>query len=145
LIRTAPRRSLPALTGLLALLLAACSSAPSVTPLPSGAQPPANCPRVENGVIDFSAANLKFSAPCMVANAGEAFTIHFTNDDTQPHNVAIYQDSSKAVEITKGEIISTQGESRDYAVGAQEAGEYYFDCSVHTDMNGTLYVVDAAG
>jgi plastocyanin len=142
LIRTAPRRSLPALIGLLAVLLAACSSATSFTPLPSGAEPPADCARVDGGVITLEAADLEFSAPCMVANADEAFTIHFTNKDTEPHNVAIYSDSSKADQVMSGDIISTQGESLDYSVDALEAGEYYFDCSVHAQMNGTLYVVE---
>jgi plastocyanin len=136
---------MPALIGLLALLLVACSSGASFTPLPSGGQPPANCPRVEDGVLDFSAQNVEFSAPCMVANAGEAFTIHFTNNDSQPHNVAVYQDSSKADEIMKGDIITEQGESLDYEVDALDAGEYYFDCSVHAEMNGVLYVVEPAG
>ena len=143
MIRIALHRSVPVLTGLLALLLVACTAAPSVTPLPSGQQPPADCARVEGGVIDLSAQDLKFSAPCLVANAGEAFTISFTNDDTQPHNVAIYPDSSKATQIMTGDIISTQGQSLEYAVEAQDAGQYYFDCSVHPEMNGTLYVVDA--
>jgi plastocyanin len=143
LIRIAPRHGLPTLVGLLALVLAACSSAPSITPLPSGAEPPANCPRVEDGVIDFSAQDLEFSAPCMVAVAGEAFTIHFTNNDTQPHNVAVFSDSSRANEILRGDVISAQGESLDYEVEAQDEGQYYFDCSVHAEMNGTLYVVAA--
>ena len=145
LIRTAPRRVVPTVIGLLALTLAACASTPSLTPLASGEEPPANCPRVEDGVLDFSAQNLEFSAPCMVAVAGEAFTIHFTNNDTQPHNVAVFTDSSKANEIMRGDIISTQGDSLDYEVEALTEGQYYFDCSVHIDMNGTLYVVAAEG
>jgi plastocyanin len=127
------------------LLLAACSSTPSNTASPSGAEPPANCPRVEDGVLDISAQNVQFNAPCMVANAGEAFTIHFTNNDSQPHNVAVYKDSSKADEIMKGEIITGQGQSLDFDVEALDAGQYYFDCSVHSEMNGVLYVVEPAG
>ena len=144
--RFAPRRGLLPLIGLLALVLAACSSTPSVTPLPSGAEPPANCPRVEGGVIDFSAQNLEFSAPCMVANAGEAFTIHFTNNESLPHDVAVYRDSTRANEIMRGDPVTTQGDSEDYPVEALDAGEYYFDCTIHpADMNGTLYVVAAGG
>jgi plastocyanin len=143
LIRTASRRSLSVLAGLLALILAACSSAASTTPLSSGAEPPSDCARVESGVLEFSAQNIEFSAPCMVAVAGEPFTIHFTNDDTQPHNVAIYPDSSKGDAIMSGEVNGTQGESLDYAVDALEVGSYYFDCTVHPEMQGTLYVVAA--
>ena len=144
MISTASRRALPLVAGVMALILAACSGGASVTPLPSGAEPPSDCARVQDGVITLSAADLKFSAPCMVANAGEAFTIHFTNDDTQPHNVAVYNDSSKSTKIMGGDIISTKGQSLDYDVEAQDEGQYYFDCEVHPEaMNGTLYVVSS--
>jgi plastocyanin len=97
---------------------------------------------VEDGVIALSAADLEFSAPCLVANAGEAFTIHFVNGDDMPHNVAVYNDSSMSNEIMRGEIQNGQGEI-DYEVEALDAGQYYFDCTVHpADMNGTLYVVE---
>jgi plastocyanin len=142
LIRTASRRSLAALVGVLALILAACSSAASTTPLPS-AEPPSDCARVEGGVLELSAENLEFGAPCIVAVAGEAFTIHFTNNDTQPHDVNVYPDSSKGETLMDGDVITEQGESLDYAVDALEQGSYYFDCSIHPDMNGTLYVVAA--
>ena len=140
MIPTVSRRLLPAAM-LSVLVLAACSSGPSTTPLPSGAEPPAECVRVENGVINIGARDLGFTAPCMVANAGEPFTIHFTNADAMPHDVAVYRDSSKANEIMRGEIQPGSGEI-DYDVEALDAGEYYFDCTVHpADMNGTLYVV----
>jgi plastocyanin len=42
-----------------------------------------------------------------------------------------------------GDILDTQGESIDYDVEALDAGQYYFDCTVHPDMNGVLYVVEA--
>jgi plastocyanin len=139
LIPTVSRWLLPAAA--LFVVLAACSSTPSTTPLPSGAEPPSNCVRVENGVIQIGARDLAFTQPCMVANAGEAFTIHFVNGDAMPHNVAVYNDSSKSNEILRGDIQNGQGEI-DYDVEALEAGEYYFDCTVHpADMNGTLYVV----
>jgi plastocyanin len=136
---TVSGRLLPAVT-LLVLVLAACSAGPSTTPLPSGAEPPSDCVRVEDGVITLSAADLQFNAPCMVANDGEAFTIRLTNNDTVPHNVAVYQDSSKANEFSRGQIIG-QGESADVEVEALDAGQYYFDCQVHPEMSGALYVV----
>lgn len=144
MISSASRRPLVLAAGVLAILLSACSSAASVTPLPSGAEPPSNCAKVANGVITLSAENTKFSAPCLVANAGEAFTIHFTNNDSMPHNVAVYPDSSKGSTIMKGDILANKGDAMDYDVPAQPAGQYYFDCEVHPDvMNGTLYVVSS--
>jgi plastocyanin len=140
LIPTVSRRLLPAAT-LLLILLAACSSGPSTTPLASGVEPPSNCARVENGVITIEARDLAFTQPCMVANAGEAFTIHFVNSDAMPHNVAVYNDSSKSNEIMRGEIQNGPAEA-DYDVDALDAGQYYFECTVHPgDMNGALYVV----
>jgi plastocyanin len=141
LIPTVSRRLVPVAT-LLVIVLAACSSAASSTPLPSGAEPPSDCARVESGVITIEAENLEFSAPCMVANAGEAFTIHFVNNDAMPHDVAVYNDNSRSNELMRGEIQNGEGEM-DYPVDALDAGQYYFDCTVHpTDMNGTLYVVE---
>ena len=146
MIPTVLRRSLPVLVAAVALILASCASGSSSTPAASSGgngQPPSDCAKVENGVINLSAKDLEFSAPCMVANAGEAFSIHFTNEDAQPHNVAVYTDSSASTKIMGGDIISTKGESMDYQVEAQDEGEYYFNCEVHPDMNGTLYVVAA--
>ena len=104
----------------------------------------ADCVRVEDGVITISANNLEFSAPCMVANAGEAFTIHFVNEEAMPHDVAVYEDDSKTNEVMRGEPITGPQAETDYEVEALDAGEYYFDCTIHpADMNGTLFVVEA--
>ena len=144
LIPFAFRRPLALSAGVLAILLSACSGGASITPLPSGGQPPADCAKVASGVITLSAKDTKFSAPCLVANAGEAFTIHFTNDDAMPHNVAVYTDTTKSTVIMKGDIIPNKGDEIDYKVDAQDAGQYYFDCQVHPEvMNGTLYVVSS--
>jgi plastocyanin len=149
LIRTLPRRRAVQLVGLaaLTLVLVACSGGTSTTPLPSGAEPPADCARVDgSGVITLSADHSKFSAQCMVANAGEVFTIHFTNNEDQPHNVSLYESSAKATELFRGEVITGPDQSIDYPIDALQAGEYWFDCLVHPEaMNGVLYVVPAGG
>lgn len=140
-----PRRSTVALPLAVVLLLAACSNGATQSPAASAAGDPlADCVRVEDGVITISAQNLEFSAPCMVANAGEAFTIHFENNEGIPHDVAVYVDDSKANEIMRGDPITGPAATTDYEVEALDAGEYYFDCTIHpADMNGTLYVVEA--
>ncbi len=129
----------------LAVMVAACSSGTGSaewTPLPSGAEPPANCARADaDGVIAISADQLAFSAPCMVAPAGTALVVRFTNDESEPHNVAIYKDRSKDTSITVGDTITGPNKTADYPVDALAAGDYYFDCSVHpTMMRGALYV-----
>jgi len=124
------------------LLLAACGSASNAwTPLPSGAEPPAACARADaDGVIAISADQLKFSAPCMVAPAGKPFTVRFTNKETQPHDVAIYEGRDKKTKYLEGEVFSGPGVTKEYPVSPLPAGDYYFDCVIHAEMNGALYL-----
>jgi plastocyanin len=124
-----------------ALALVACEAGGSTTPLPTGGDPAADCARAEGGVIELSADNLEFDAPCLAAPAGEPFTIHFVNLEAQAHNVAVYIDSSKANEHFRGDIITGPDAETEYVIDALEAGEYYFDCIVHPAMNGVLYIL----
>jgi plastocyanin len=128
----------------MALLLGACTSAssPSAAPGSAGAPDLSACAQVTDGVITITAEDLAFDVPCMVANAGEAFTIHFVNNDSVPHDVAVYREEARTNEIMRGEPLNEPGEI-DYQVPAQEVGEYYFLCTIHPDMNGALYVVEA--
>ena len=94
-----------------------------------------------DNVVQLTANNLTFSANCIEVAAGEPITIEFTNLETQPHNVAVYQDSSKATEVLRGDIITGPDASVTYEVPALEAGDHYFDCSIHTAMNGVLRAI----
>ena len=132
-----------ALIASLTVALVACGGgSPEWTPLPSGADPPAACARADaDGVIAISSEQARFSAPCIVAPAGAAFVVRYTNKDSEGHNVAIYRDRSKAASVEVGEVISGPDKTIDYPVEALTAGDYYFDCSVHpATMNGALYV-----
>ena len=133
-----PRPSVTGALFSLMLVLGACSGGADGTP--AGSTSRDDCARVEDGVITITADDLAFSAPCMVATAGEAFTIHFENLEAQVHNVSLYTDSSKGNELMRGETITGPDAEVDYAVEALEAGEYYFDCMVHPAMSGTLFV-----
>src|SRR5919108_1674133 len=71
----------------LALVLAACTSGGDG----GGASGEAGCPgtgtaTVENGEARICAHDLQFDATTIEAPAGEAFTITFTNAESQPHN-----------------------------------------------------------
>jgi len=128
--------------GLLLALSACSASSAEWTPLPSGAEPPAACARADSqGVIEISADQLKFSAPCMVAAAGQEFVVRLTNLESEPHNVAIYGDRSKATSFMVGDTISGPNKTIDYPATTLAAGDYYFVCVVHPAvMNGALYV-----
>ncbi len=118
----------------LAALLAACQSAPAATP----ADPGAACVEAVDGVVEMSADNLEFSTDCIRVPADEPFTIEFTNLEDQPHNVQVFRDESKNEELVRGEIITGPNATDTIEVQALPAGEYYFDCLVHPEMNGSI-------
>ena len=111
----------------LAAVSAACSSA--------AAQPVASGPIDPNGPT-IVAKDMKFVTSTVEVKAGQNVTIHFDNQDSAPHNVAIYTDSSASSAVSVGEIV-TSGK-KDQVVPALKAGTYFFRCDVHHDMTGTI-------
>jgi plastocyanin len=79
---------------------------------------------------------MKFQQTSVEVKAGAAFTLHFDNQDSAPHNVAIFEDSSAAKAVSVGEIVTSA--KKDQAVPALAAGSYFFRCDVHHDMTGTI-------
>jgi plastocyanin len=156
------RRSLPALSLALALLLSACASsagpgwtfappseAPTSQPAPSGdasaAPSPSAAPSAapSNGgtggeVVAVTALGIAFLEKEISAPADTPFVIRFDNQDVGvPHNVEIKDASGQSV--FKGDIFNG-AEIRDYPVKALPAGTYQFVCTVHPNMVGTLKV-----
>ena len=131
--------ALMALTALIALV-AACST-PSDTggdATDDSGNAAGGTVAVTDGTVELSAEALEFDANVIQATAGEAFTITFTNNDSAPHNVAIYTEEG-GEEIVIGEVIDG-GATTEVQVPAQEAGEYFFVCDIHPDMNGSVVV-----
>jgi plastocyanin len=124
-------KSLIASLGLVALvaITAACSSA-AAQPKPSGPVDP-NGPTIV-------AKDMAFSPSTVEIAAGKNVTIHFDNQESAPHNVAIYKDASASEKISVGEIVTTA--KADQVVPALTAGTYFFRCDVHTNMTGSLVV-----
>ena len=129
-----PRLALPAIhrwslvVAPLAIVLVACSGGGD-----------GGGPTAAPGDVTISADNLEFDTDTLTAPVGEAFTIGFTNADTAPHNVSIYNDESRSETLFQGEVIGG-GQTITYEVNALEAGEYYFICDLHPEMDGTLTV-----
>ena len=112
-----------------AAISAACSTA--------SAQPAASAP--SGPAVDgptIVAKDMKFAPATVEVKAGSNVTIHFDNQDSVPHNLAIYTDSSATQAISVGEIISSS--AKDQVVPALAAGTYFFRCDVHHDMTGTI-------
>ena len=96
------------------------------------------------GGSTVTAKSLAFSTNEIDLPAGQATTLTFDNQDAGiPHNIAIYTDSSKSKALFQGEQFPGVS-SRPYDIPALDPGTYYFQCDVHTTMNGTV-VVGAAG
>ena len=112
---------------LVAAVSAACSTA-TAQPTPSG-------PIDANGPT-VVAKDMKFATSTVEVKAGSNFTLHFDNQDSVPHNVAIYADSSASSPISVGGIISSS--KADQVVPALKPGTYFFRCDVHHDMTGTI-------
>ena len=85
-----------------------------------------------------TAVDMAFEPATITATAGEAFTVALVNEDSMPHNIAIYTDSSKSEKLFEGEMV-TDG-TIVYELDALDAGEYFSDCSLHPAMTGTLIV-----
>jgi plastocyanin len=110
-----------------ALTVTACSggggAAALITPPPDAA-------------ASIDANNLKFSATELAVPAGSPFKLFFRDLGGVPHNVAIYRDSSASDKLFTGETITNAAAV--YEVPAIPAGEYFFRCDVHPDMNGKV-------
>ncbi|MBA2556888.1 MAG: cupredoxin domain-containing protein [Chloroflexi bacterium] len=87
--------------------------------------------------VSIAAENIAFDTNTLTVPAGEPFTIDFQNREAAPHNVAIYGSAALDTEFFLGEVFTGPAE-RQYQVGALDPGDYYFLCSVHPNMNGTL-------
>ena len=85
-----------------------------------------------------TAVDMAFDPGTVTVAGGEAFTIALVNEDAMPHNIAIYTDESKSEKLFEGEVV-TDG-TVVYDIPALDPGEYFFDCSLHPNMTGTLVV-----
>jgi len=85
-----------------------------------------------------TAADMAFAPGTVTVTAGEDFSLALVNQDSMPHNIAVYTDSSKSEKLFEGEMV-TDG-TIVYDISALEPGEYFFDCSLHPNMTGTLVV-----
>jgi plastocyanin len=84
---------------------------------------------------EIAASNLAFDKTELKVPADKEFEIHFNNQDSQPHNVAIL-DPQGAPKF-RGTVVTGPKET-DYKVEPIPAGDYKFQCDVHPNMSGTV-------
>jgi plastocyanin len=87
-----------------------------------------------------SARNVAFSTKTIDLPATNA-VIKFSNEDTQPHNIAIFKSATQLTTPLFRGTIASPGTTQIYKVGSLAPGAYYFHCDVHpTQMFGTVTV-----
>lgn len=119
--------------------LAACGGGDeSASAVPSDGNSGGGTASVVDGTVDISANDLAFDANVIQAPAGEGLTITFTNNEAVPHNFSVYTEEGGDA-IVQGDVIN-EGETNEIEVEALEAGEYYFVCDLHPQMNGAIVV-----
>ena len=97
------------------------------------------------GPLTVVAAELAFDTDTIELPADTPTQIVMDNKDAGvPHNIAIYADDTLAEVLFQGELFTGPGEIT-YDIPALPAGEYYFHCDVHPNMNGTVIVGGAGG
>jgi plastocyanin len=116
----------------LALVAVAAASAACAASAPA---PSVSGPVDPNGPT-IVAKDMKFQTSPVEVKAGENVTVHFDNQDSAPHNLAIYKDSSASTPLSIGQVITSS--SADQVLPALAAGTYFFRCDVHPDMKGTI-------
>jgi hypothetical protein len=131
------------------LKIAAPSPAPQAPETPSGAE---GCGEDGQPVLQIVAEGTAFDPTCLVAPAGEPFSIDFDNRDdagaTGPHNIAIAVDEAAIATdpIFTGDPINGP-DTVVYDVSAiPDEGDYFFRCDFHPlTMTGVLAVVAGGG
>lgn len=92
--------------------------------------------------VKLTADGLAFDKKSLSLPAGEPTTIVFSNEESQPHNVAIRDAGGSTIFRPEGGgIITGPGKEAEYEVPPIEAGKYTFFCEVHpAAMKGELTV-----
>lgn len=88
--------------------------------------------------VKLIAKDIKFDQSTITVAAGKPFTITFDNEDSVPHNVAIFEGTDATGKNVFRGALDAGPKTLTYDVPALPAGTYYFHCDVHPTMNGTL-------
>lgn len=130
-------------------------TATSSTPPPTPPTPPANTPTIPTPpvtppppvpapapsvTVSLVARSFAFDKSTISVAAGAEVTINFDNQDSAPHNFALYKTSAAQDKIFVGTIITGPATTTYKFTAPTEAGSYFFRCDIHPNMKGTFVV-----
>lgn len=99
-------------------------------------QPPAT----GAGGTELAASGVAFDTDRITLPARQEVTVTLDNQDSVPHNFALYESEAATEEIFAGETF-TGPDTMEYTFESPRPGEYFFQCDVHPDqMSGTVVV-----
>jgi plastocyanin len=88
---------------------------------------------------------VSFDRTTLVVPAARPFELVFNNNqEGVPHNVEIADSPARTTKFMEGEVIDGVA-TITYQVPELAAGSYYFLCSVHPNMNGTVQAMTETG
>jgi plastocyanin len=94
--------------------------------------------------VPVTALNVAFDTDSIALPADAPSAIAFDNQDAGvQHNISIYSNADLAEQLFQGELV-TGPDTIEYPIPPLPAGEYYFQCDVHPNMNGSV-VADQGG
>lgn len=116
-------------------------------PATGSSSPQATC-SPKGTALSETVHNIHYSATCLAAPAGTAFTIAFDNQDAlTTHNIHIFASDpdthAGAASLFTGDLV-TGVATKTYQVGPLPAGTYFFHCDVHPNQMFGVFVVAAA-
>lgn len=94
----------------------------------------------ESASVELAASGLAFDKQELTIPADTEFVLAFNNEESVPHNIAILEAQGSPNALFRGAIV-TGPKLAEETVEAIPAGDYYFQCDVHPNMNGAAKAV----
>jgi plastocyanin len=98
----------------------------------------------DGGVVQIAASGTAFNCSEIRAQAGSQVRIALRNNDSAPHNVAVYQSQDNLTPVAPGSvgpIFAGPNQTQELTFAAPAAGTNFFRCDVHPQqMTGTFTV-----
>lgn len=140
-------KQLIVVTALAALLLAGCGGGTTENGTDGGnggtaaGETAADCdPR--SGTVSVTAetgSTNAFDTDCIAVQSGQETSLELKNPDGEPHNLSVLSEKG-GEKLFNGPFVNP-GENGSYTIPALDAGDRYFQCDIHPEMNGTFKIV----
>ena len=113
---------------------------PNGTPRPVSTPTPTPLPSLPAGAVVLEVTGRQYSTTTIEGVANTPTIVYFTNNDELNHNVTVYRNASKDLELFRGDIVAGPDVTVIYEIPPLAAGEYYFSDFVFPSMHGRFIV-----